>query len=98
MAASIETSFSAESGLVEDIGGVTISMRGYYAFSYRRFLHAASPYTPDAIVEMGFLTNEAERRELVGDPGYWAYLVMRGLESFVATEDRARVEDFRPGS
>ena len=40
---------------------ITRDMTEYYAFNYRRFRHAISPTTPGVILEMGFLTNPADR-------------------------------------
>ena len=96
LAESIAESFTAEKGLLEDGGGVTIGMRGYYAFSYRRFEHTISPFTPAVVLELGFITNAEERRSLSTQPEYWAGLVLRGLETYIAAEDRSRVADFRP--
>jgi N-acetylmuramoyl-L-alanine amidase len=96
LSAAIGASMSLDPTLVEDRDGITIAMRGYFAFSYRRFAHALSPYTPAAILEMGFLTNADERRKLVGDPAYYARLVMRGLKDFISESDRGRVDELRP--
>jgi N-acetylmuramoyl-L-alanine amidase len=96
LAESIADSFASEKSLVEDAAGVTIGMRGYYAFSYRRFVHATSPFTPAVVLELGFVTNPEERRSLTADPDYWAGIVLRGLETYIASEDRSRDADFRP--
>jgi hypothetical protein len=96
LALAIADSFASEKGLVEDAEGITVGMRGYYAFSYRRFAHAASPFTPAVVLELGFITNSAERRSLETDPDYWAGLVARGLQAYLTSEDRSRSEDFRP--
>ncbi len=96
LARSIAESFSSDKALLEDSGGVTIGMRGYYAFSYRRFEHTISPFTPAVVLELGFITNAAERQSLSTRPEYWATLVLRGLETYVAAEDRTRTDDFRP--
>jgi hypothetical protein len=96
LSSAIAWSFRSDPSLVEDSGGVTIAMRGYYAFSYRRFAHAASPFTPGAILELGFITNPEERRSLAGNPRYWAGLVMRGLEAYLENNERDRPEDLRP--
>jgi N-acetylmuramoyl-L-alanine amidase len=96
LAESISGSFASEKGLVEDAQGVTIGMRGYYAFSYRRFAHAISPFTPAVVLEMGFITNFEEGRSLATEPDYWAGLILRGLRTYLAAEDRGRDDDFRP--
>ncbi len=96
LAAELAASFSAEPGRVEDAGGITVSMRGYFAFSYRRFSHALSPFTPASIVELGFITNDEERSRLRDDPGYWARIIMRGLEGFIAASPRGDTDALRP--
>jgi len=96
LARALAESFAAESSLVRDEGGVTIGMRGYFAFSYRRFKHAVSPFTPAVVLELGFITNAEEGASLARRPEYWAGLVLRGLEGYLAAEDRNRADDFRP--
>jgi N-acetylmuramoyl-L-alanine amidase len=96
LAESISGSFASEKGLVEDAQGVTIGMRGYYAFSYRRFVHTISPFTPAVVLELGFITNSEEGRSLATEPDYWAGLILRGLRTYLAAEDRGRDDDFRP--
>jgi len=96
LAAAIKESFGSESSLAQDLSGVTIGMRGYYAFSYRRFVHTISPFTPSAIVELGFLTNQRERELLVDHPEYWAGILDRGIARFLSGFDRTRTADLRP--
>jgi len=93
---SLRRSFSAEPGLVEDRDGVTIYMRGYFGFNYRRYLHAISPYTPASLIELGFVTNPQDRRLLTGDLDFWAGIVMRGLKDYFSDRKREYVEDLRP--
>jgi N-acetylmuramoyl-L-alanine amidase len=59
--------YGRATGLPED-PQITRNMRGYYAFSYRRFQHAVSPLTPAAILETGFLTSAQDRRILLAQP------------------------------
>ncbi len=96
LASSLDAAFGAQAGLTEDSSGVTIGMRGYYAFGFRRFVHAASPFTPSVIVELGFLTNPRERELLADRPDYWAGILDRGLAAFLAGFDRSRTADLRP--
>jgi len=96
LAASLDAAFGAQAGLSEDGSGVTIGMRGYYAFSFRRFVHAVSPFTPSAIVELGFLTNPRERELLADRPGYWAGILDRGIARFLSGFDRSRTASLRP--
>jgi N-acetylmuramoyl-L-alanine amidase len=55
---------------------ITRNMTGYYAFNNRRRVHAIDKHTPAAIIEMGYLTNPADRHLLVAQ----ADLVIAGLE------------------
>jgi N-acetylmuramoyl-L-alanine amidase len=57
--------YAAATGLPRDYA-ITSNMRGYYAFSYRRHEHAIARTTPAVIVEMGFLTNAADRAVMIG--------------------------------
>lgn len=75
---------------------MTIGMRGYYAFSFRRFVHTLSPFTPSAIVELGFLTNPRERELLADHPEYWAGILDLGIARFLSDFDRSRTADLRP--
>ena len=53
LADALKEAFRAEEGLTEDVGGVTVGMRGYFGFSYYRYVHASSPYTPAVLIELG---------------------------------------------
>ncbi|HUX12114.1 MAG TPA: N-acetylmuramoyl-L-alanine amidase [Spirochaetia bacterium] len=96
LAAAMSAAFSAEPNLVQDVDGVSVNMRGYYAFNNRRFTHAASPYTPDLIIEMGFITNPSDRRLLTTSPEFYAAIIMRGLEHYFASRTRTETDDLRP--
>lgn len=56
--------YGPASGLRWDGDRITSNMRGYYAFSSRRFDHTVSMYTPAVILEMGYLTNPHDRRRM----------------------------------
>ena len=56
----ITDAYRVATGLPED-GNVTRNMRGYYAYASRRPNWRVSTFTPGAIVEMGFMTNAADR-------------------------------------
>ncbi|HUX20429.1 MAG TPA: N-acetylmuramoyl-L-alanine amidase [Spirochaetia bacterium] len=96
LAKDLSLSFNSEKNLVEDTDGVTVNMRGYFAFNNRRFYHAISPYTPAVIIELGFLSNQTDRALLTGDPKYWAGIIARGLETYFKGRDRAKVSDLQP--
>ena len=62
---------------------ISRNMRGYYAFSWSRLQSAVAPHTPAAILEMGFMTNAADRALLVGRPDVVAEAVANGLLRFL---------------
>lgn len=63
----IETTYGRATGLALD-PNVTRNMRGYYAFSWRRYEHAVHPMTASVILETGFLTSPADRLTIVNNP------------------------------
>jgi N-acetylmuramoyl-L-alanine amidase len=67
----------------EDRYGVSFNMRGYYAFSWTRYDHAAAPSTPAAIIETGFLTSAADRQVIVDDPERVARGISMGIMAFL---------------
>ena len=58
-------------------------MLGYYAFS-RRLIYAIAPRTPAAILEMGFMTSQADLRTLLGRRNAVATGVARALTRFLS--------------
>lgn len=83
-------------GLPEDRGGVTANMRGYFGFSWRRFEHAISPYTPAVLVELGFLGNAVERARLRDRPDYYAAILEKGIEAYLADYERNNLSAYVP--
>lgn len=96
LAKDLSASFSMEHNLAHDVDGVTVNMRGYFAFNNRRFYHAISPYTPATIIELGFLSNRSDRSLLTADPKYWARIIERGLATYFAGRSRSEVADLKP--
>jgi N-acetylmuramoyl-L-alanine amidase len=96
LAAAVRRSFSAESILTEDEDGITIGMRGYYGFSYRRYHHAISPFTPAVLVELGFVSHPTDRRLMTSRPDFFADLIMRGLRNYFDGRERTTVDDLLP--
>lgn len=85
-----------DEGLREDVGGVTTGMRGYFGFSSHRYHHASSPYTPAVLVELGFVTNAADRARMTSDPAYYARVLHRGLERYRYSIGRPAAEALVP--
>ncbi len=86
----------ASSGLPLDALGVTDNMRGYFGFSWRRYEHALSPYTPAALVELGFLGNAADRERLRDRPGFYAGILEKGIDAYLEGYDRGIRSAFVP--
>jgi N-acetylmuramoyl-L-alanine amidase len=85
----VAIAYGPATGLPQDSGGVTVNMRGYYAFSYRRHAHAIARTTPAIIVEMGFMTNAADREVLFGQPDRVARGIAEGVLAYLAAYDPA---------
>lgn len=83
----VAATYGAITGLPEDRNGVTINMRGYYAFNYRRHTHAIARTTPAIIVETGFLTNAADRSVIVNRPELAARGIAEGILQYLKQRD-----------
>ncbi len=83
----VAAAYGPATGLPEDVGGVTVNMKGYYAFNYRRHQHAIARTTPAIIVEMGFMTNAADRSVLFGQPDRVARGIADGIMAYLNTRD-----------
>ncbi len=66
-----------------DEEGISRNMKGYYAFSWRRFEHSIHPMTPAIIFETGFLTNQTDAQLIAGDPDIPAGAIAKGLIMFL---------------
>lgn len=64
---------------------ITRNMTGYYAFRGARFRHAIDAATPAAILEMGYLTNVADRAVMLGEQERVIDGIVRGVVRFLAT-------------
>ena len=69
--------------------GMTRTMRGYYAFNYRRYRHALDPGTVAVILETGFLTSPSDRRVIVDDPDRSARAIVAAVRCPVRWQFRA---------
>lgn len=66
----------------DDDRNVSGNMLEYYAFNHQRFRHAAAPRTPGLLIELGYLSNDADR-ELMRDPDLYADAIARGLVDYL---------------
>ncbi len=95
LARALAASFRS-AGVREDVGGITVGMRGYFGFASHRFHHASSPYTPATLVELGFLTNDSERTRMANEPEFYASIIHRGLVSYFSGRVRTETESLIP--
>ncbi len=96
LAASLKQAFASREELREDVGGITVGMRAYFGFSYQRYHHASSPYTPATLVELGFVTNRTERIRMSTNPDYYAQILYEGLKHYRYTVGRPQAEALVP--
>ena len=68
---------------------VSGDMTDYYAFAWYRYEHALSPFTPAAIVEMGYLSHEEDRTVLLVRQGQVAKGIADGITRFLAEKPRS---------
>ena len=78
--------------LVQDYGqitqmrqnaGISANMTQYYAFNYQKFSAAIDPKTPGALIELGFITNSADRALLVHSSDLVAHAVATGILDYL---------------
>lgn len=77
------TSYGAATGLKEDRTTITDNMTDYYAFNYNDYKHSVSPDTPTALLEMGFLTNDSDRKIMLDQQDRMAQAVTDGITDFL---------------
>lgn len=70
--------YRAATGLPED-DGVTRNMRGYYAYAPFHPNYRVSNFTPGAIVEMGFMSNAADRHVMFNETDKVASGIAQGI-------------------
>ncbi len=95
---SLRMSYGLLTGMPEDRYGITYLMKGYYAFSWYRYVHAISASTPAAIIETGFITSAADRELLTTHPDVPARAISQGILMFLGQEAALAPRDFVPRS
>lgn len=85
----LSAGYGAALGLPLD-DAVTRAMTGYYAYNRRRYESTIDPRTPAAIVELGFLTNAADRAILIGQQPRIAAALAGGVLRFLASDRPTR--------
>ncbi len=87
----IKTTYGAETGLDYDAEHVSRNMTGYFAFSWSRYQHATSAFTPSVILEMGFISNRSDRDLLVNQPDRIAIAIANGILKFLDETPRSKI-------
>jgi hypothetical protein len=77
--------YAAGTVMPED-SNVTRNMRGYYAYASYRPNWRISALTPAAIVEMGYMSNAADRAVMFNQPDEVASSVVAGVMDFLKSE------------
>ncbi len=80
----LEQSYADATG-IRRLPTVTRRMQNYYAFNFRRYVHALHPMTIGVILETGFLTSAADRRVIVDDPDRAARGIAAAVTAFSVT-------------
>lgn len=69
--------------------GISEDMTDYYAFAWFRYRHALSPFTPAAVLEMGFLSSDDDREVLLGRQNVVARGIADGILRFLAAKPQS---------
>jgi N-acetylmuramoyl-L-alanine amidase len=83
--------YAKATGMDYDAEHVTRQMTGYYALNWTRYQHATSPFTPAAIIELGFLSNADDRNLLVNKPQVIAGALVNGILKFLDDTPRSKM-------
>ncbi|MCA9308396.1 N-acetylmuramoyl-L-alanine amidase [candidate division WWE3 bacterium] len=78
----VERAYQKETDLTID-PNITKNMTRYYAFNYRRYVHAVHPMTPAVLIETGFLTNRHEANMLIYNPEIPAKGISNGIKTYI---------------
>lgn len=88
LAADVAGEYADQTGLPPDLrpDAITPNMRLYYAFNWRYYQHAVAATTPAAIIELGFISDEADREVLFGQPYLAGQALAAGIMQFLTTQ------------
>lgn len=87
----IDRAYISASGFPDDHHNTTQNMHRYYAFNTRRYHHSVHPGTPALIVEMGYLSSEADM-VFLSSPEQPAAALSRGVLEFLQAQGRLPAE------
>jgi len=80
----LEESYGEATG-IRRLQDVTRRMSNYYAFNFRRYVHALHPMTVAVILETGFLTSSSDWDVIVEDPDRSARGIVEAVTRFPIT-------------
>ena len=83
--------YARATGLSYDAEHVTRAMSNYYAFSWSRYQHATSAFTPSTIIELGFLSNDDDRELMVDHSDAVAGALTDGILRFLDDTPRSKL-------
>jgi N-acetylmuramoyl-L-alanine amidase len=87
----IKDVYAKATGMDYDAEHVSRGMTNYYSFNWSRYQHATSPFTPAAIIELGFLSNTDDRNLLVNKPQVIAGALVNGILKFLDDTPRSKM-------
>jgi hypothetical protein len=87
---SLDSAYGVVTGMPHD-SSITRAMRGYYAYStYRGESYRLGGTTPAAIIEMGFMSNAADRAVMFNRPNVVAAGIVAGIDRYYGSLAAAR--------
>lgn len=87
----IKREYGSATGLGYDGENVTRAMRSYYVFSWQRIKYSTAPHTPSVVLEMGYLSNDADRALMVGRADLVAGAIATGILRFLEAHPREQL-------
>ena len=87
----VDRAYLSASGFPDDHHNTTRNMHRYYAFNAWRYQHSVHPGTPALLVEMGYLSSEADMAFL-DYPEQPAAALSRGIIEFLQAQGRLPAE------
>ncbi len=87
----IKDTYATATGMAYDSEHISRGMTQYFAFNWSRYQHATSPFTPAAIIELGFLSNDDDRGLLVKKPDVIATGLVNGILAFIDANPRSKI-------
>ena len=91
LVSAVKDAYGAATGLAYDGRHITVDMTYYYPFNWGRFLHVASPHTPAALIEMGYISSDDDRAFLTEHADKAADGIANGLLRFLAETPRSQI-------